>query len=307
MKTDKKKIVFIGAIILIVAFIAGYSFLVLGREDETENLLHEVTVPMLSDKDVKTFSSKKDAVDAIEDKRERIAPSVYDDRLLDSLGRFDPDLMDKKKQRMVDSIYRMGRIDYSDSSYSAEITPRKKVVPNIRIDTTDREEKGQQGDSLKKMALEQQLFFAVSPQVDALASGNRLEVLVDGEQTVRVNDRLRMRSSADCKINGIPVSKNTILYGIVKFRPNRVVLEVTNIEHRPVKLMAFDLADGLEGIYIRNSVREQAFREVLGDVAEDINIPGVPQVGGIKKVFQRNHRNVKVTVNNNYRLLLISK
>ncbi|MGB5609432.1 conjugative transposon protein TraM, partial [Eudoraea sp.] len=40
------------------------------------------------------------------------------------------------------------------------------------------------------------------------------------------------------------------------------------------------------------------------DVIEDINIPGVPQISGVKKVFQRNNRNVKVTVNNNYKLIL---
>ena len=36
----------------------------------------------------------------------------------------------------------------------------------------------------------------------------------------------------------------------------------------------------------------------------DINIAGVPQVSGIKKVFQRSNKSVKVAVSNNYRLLL---
>ena len=80
-----------------------------------------------------------------------------------------------------------------------------------------------------------------------------------------------------------------------------------NIEGTPLQLKAYDNADGLEGIYIRNSFRGDVFNEVLGDVIEDINIPGVPQVSGVKKVFQRNNRNIKVTVNNNYKLILKPK
>lgn len=305
MKNDKKKIVFIGAILLTVSFILGYYFLVLNKTTADTGVLHQVAVPELSASDSQSFTTKKEAIDAIEEKRERIAPSVYDDRLLDSLGRFDRDLMDKEKQRMVDSIYRMGRIDYSDETYTPKIVPKKTLLKRKVNDTIAMEV-----DSigkLKKMGLEQQLFFAVSPQVDALTSGQRIRVAIDGKQTVKVNDRLRLRCLADGEIQGIPIVKNTLIYGIVTFRPNRVVLEVSNIGHRPIQLSAFDLADGLEGIYIRNSFRGEVFKEVLGDVIEDINVPGVPQVSGIQKVFQRNNRNVKVIVSNNYELLLISK
>ena len=76
------------------------------------------------------------------------------------------------------------------------------------------------------------------------------------------------------------------------------------MEHHPFQLSAYDVADGLEGIYIKNSFREDTSREVLNDVVEDVNIPGVPQVRGIKRVFQRNNRNVKVTVRNQYKVLL---
>jgi hypothetical protein len=116
-----------------------------------------------------------------------------------------------------------------------------------------------------------------------------------------------MRVIQNTTIQGIEIKKNTLLYGIVKFRPNRVVLKVENIEGTPLQLKAYDHADGLEGIYIRNSFRGDVFNEVLGDVIEDINIPGVPQVSGVKKVFQRNNRNIKVTVNNNYKLILAPK
>ena len=45
----------------------------------------------------------------------------------------------------------------------------------------------------------------------------------------------------------------------------------------------------------------------LDDIIGDINIPTVPQVGGVTKVLRRSNRNVKVTVLNNYRLILKPK
>jgi hypothetical protein len=93
----------------------------------------------------------------------------------------------------------------------------------------------------------------------------------------------------------------------VTFQPNRVLIKIENIDHVTLTLKAYDIQDGLEGIYIENSFRSDASREVVDDIVQDINLPGIPQVGGIKKVFQRNNRNVKVLVADNYQLILRNK
>jgi hypothetical protein len=82
------------------------------------------------------------------------------------------------------------------------------------------------------------------------------------------------------------------------------MIEITNIIHEPVSLKAFDLQDGSEGIYVENSFRADAKREVVEDIVNDINISGVPQVTGVKQLFQRSNRNVKVTIVNNYKLIV---
>ena len=303
MKLDKKKVVFMSVIGVVILFILGYSAFVLSGDDEGTNNLQQTLVPDLEEGE-EMYSSKKVAVDAIKEEKERIAPSIYDERFLDESGMYDEDLLDKKKQRIVDSIYRIGKIDYSDDSTSSAVRKplkKKRQKKSEVIDTKDTI------SPLKAMGLEHQLFFAVSPQVLVDGTGESLEVEIDGEQTIKVNDRLQMRVTRNTTVQGIEVKKNTLLYGIVKFRPNRVILQVGNIEGFPLTLKAYDNADGLEGIYIRNSFRGDVFNEVLGDVIEDINIPGVPQVSGVKKVFQRNNRNIKVTVNNNYKLILRPK
>ncbi len=81
---------------------------------------------------------------------------------------------------------------------------------------------------------------------------------------------------------------------------------ILNFDKGAVGLKAYDLQDGREGIYVENSFRADVSRELIDDIIQDIDIPGVPQVGGIKKVFQRNNRNIKVTITNNYKLILKS-
>jgi hypothetical protein len=113
-----------------------------------------------------------------------------------------------------------------------------------------------------------------------------------------------MQLTKDAIIDGILIPKNTPIYGFVSFKPNRTMINIETINHVPVKLKAFDLQDGSEGIYTENSFQSEARQEVVGDMVDDINIAGVPQVNGIKKIFQRNNRTIKVTVTDNYLLIL---
>jgi hypothetical protein len=116
-----------------------------------------------------------------------------------------------------------------------------------------------------------------------------------------------MRLTKAATINSKKMPKNTLLFGFISFQPNRALIEIENINHHPTKLKAFDLQDGSEGIYVQNNFRAEATNEVLDDVIGDINFPTVPPVGGITRIFRRSNRRVKVTVLNNYKLILKPK
>src|SRR5690606_8685482 len=108
------------------------------------------------------------------------------------------------------------------------------------------------------------------------------------------------RLAKEAQIGNKVVPKNTPIYGFISFQPNRAMIRIENIGHSPIKLKAFDLQDGSEGIYVENSFRAEASGEVVEDIVGDINVVGLPHVstalntgvGGIKKVFQRNNRTV---------------
>lgn len=309
MKLDKKKITFAVVIGAVMIFIIAYSILTFGSNATKEDKLLQPLVPALETaKD--DYSSRLEAVDALKEVRETNAPSIYDEKYLDSMGVFDPDLVEKQKMRLVDSIYNNSRINYTTGTFRNRnplgdsvvnaITNRKNIdvltapssTPDVDIET-------------REMALEQQLFFASDPLPDSVdESAPGIQVIVDTRAIIKVNDRLEMRTQKDITIKGYFIPRNTVLFGIVSFKPNRVLLKIEHIKNIPVAFKAYDLRDNLEGIYIKNSFREELRQQILGDVMDDVNVPGIPQVRGVKKIFQRSNRQVKVTVNTNYKLTL---
>jgi hypothetical protein len=307
MKLEKNKILIIGVIICVILFIGVYASILLGDDEAPTLDSNQIPVPRLEDGQ-KEYESKLDALNDLKEVKQTNAPSIYDERLLDSMGNYDPDLLEKEKMQMVDSIYNQGRINYSENAYRNEPpkVPFKVIEPktdSVRLELVPT-------ITTKEIGLEHQLFFASDPKENMLKPLNTdffIPVVVDGTQTVKTHYRLRMRLMQDAILNNVRIPRNTLIYGFVSFQPNRTIIEIENINHQSVKLNAFDLQDGSEGIYVENSFRADATREVVDDVIQDINIAGVPQIGGVKKIFQRNNRNIKVTVLNNYQLVLKPK
>ena len=76
MKIDKKKLAFSAVLVIVLLFMFGYYQLVLGDTGDNANELQQTTVPKLKEEQ-RTFTSKKEAVDALEEKKERNAPSLW--------------------------------------------------------------------------------------------------------------------------------------------------------------------------------------------------------------------------------------
>jgi len=308
MKIEKNKIVFGSVLIVIFIFLISYSLMVMGDDESENENLKQTAVPKL-EQGQKEYNSKLDAINDLKKVRETNAPSIYNEKLIDSLGFYDADLPEKEKERIVDSIYSAGKIKYSEKRY--QNIGVKKPVTKVAKEIDSVEIKAEQKIDAKEMGLEHQLFFASDPKENTISiSGTTDAVIyavVAGTQVVKANSRLRMRLTKAATIDNKHIPKNTPIFGFISFQPNRALIEIENIQHHPTKLKAFDLQDGSEGIYVENNFRAEATNEVLDDIIGDINIPTVPQVGGITKVLKRNNRNVKVTVLNNYKLILKPK
>ncbi len=279
--------------------------MVMGDDESGNENLKETSIPALVE-DQKEYDSKLDAINDLKEVRETNAPSIYDEKLIDSDGFYDTDLPEREKERIVDSIYSTEKIKYSKKSYQnigvkKAVTKVVKVVDSAAIET-------EQKIAIKEMGLEHQLFFASDPKESDISvvhiTNAVIYAIVDGDQVVKANSRLRMRLTTAANINKQHIPKNTPVYGFISFQPNRALITIENIQNHSTSLKAFDLQDGSEGIYVENNFRAEITSEVLDDIIGDVNIPSVPQVGGITKILKRNNRNVKVTVLNNYKLIL---
>lgn len=305
IKVEKNKIVFAVVLATLLIFLISYSVMIMGNNENNDENLKQTLVPEL-ERVQKEYDSKLDAINDLKEVRETNAPSIYDEKLLDSTGLYNPDLPELEKQRIVDSIYNSHSVSHSDRTSRKEGTKRGALKSEQKIDSA--EFIAEQKLKAKELGIEHQLFFASDPKHNQLsglgATDAVIHAVVNGNQTVMVNSRLRMRLIKDATVNGKRIPKNTDLYGFISFKPNRALIEVENIDHHPTNLKAFDIQDGSEGIYVQNSFRAEATGEVLDDIIQDINVPGVPQVGGVSKVLRRRNRNVKVTVLNNYKLIL---
>ena len=314
MKIEKNKIVFISVLVVIVIFLVTYTIMITGEDEEQQENLRQTEIPALEEESQQTYDSKLEAIDNLKEVRDKNAPSIYDETFLDSLGYYDTELLEKEKERKIDSIYELGKArqaQIANLKQTPQTSPSENNSPSLierapKVDTAEIEEKRK--IEAKEMGLEHQLFFASAPEApkDGTTSNTdkEINVMVDGTQVVKANSRLRMRLSQPARIGDKLIPKNTPVFGFVSFQPNRVLIEIENINKHQTSLKAFDLEDGSEGIYIENNFRAEVTTEVLDDVIGDINIPSVPQVTGISKVFRRNNRNVKVTILNNYRLIL---
>src|SRR5690606_617248 len=241
MKIEKNKIVFAAIIAAVVIILISYTVMVMDG-DKTENSnLKGTSVPELKE-DPKEYDSKLDAINDLKEAREANVPSVYDEKMIDDLGYYDPDLPELRKQRIIDSIYASGRIKYSEKRYRNFGVKKNSLKTTPKVDSS--KIKRALKIQAKELGLEHQLFFASNPKESVVfATGTTdamIYAVVDGNQVVKADSRLRMRLSKAATINGKKLPKNTPIFGFIRFQPNRVLITIENIQNHPTQLKAFD-------------------------------------------------------------------
>lgn len=300
MENRKNKIVFAGVLVTILLFLISYSYLVFSKEDTTEQL-SQPALPEWQETE-NTYKTKLEAIDALKETTSKV-PSQFPEHMIDNKGYFNPDYMEYEKHRIIDSIYQTTSFKRPEqlitvSSHKAQkVKVENETNASISIKnqlTTD------------DFVVNHQLFFAANPNT-ITSEKNCIKVEVFGTQVVKKNERIQMVLTSDYQTKGCTLPAGTKLLGTVSFKPNRLLISITQIGSTYMQWDAYDLEDGFLGVYVQNSFRERAKTEVIDDVVQDINIAGVPQVNGVKSLFQRSNRNVKVTLLDGHKLILKPK
>ena len=284
---SKNKIVFISILICIVLFIVGYSIMIFGDDDSEPMELSAVPLPAL-EKERKQYNSKIEAIDDIKIERTYLPPALYEEDLTDSTGSLLSDLEVLQKEILVDSVLTIRTMDYVEKPIRPQT---KRTEPEAKDD--HEEHSIEINNGIKDRHHD---FFNQVPEIEILEEAPKfhkdefIRVKVHGGHKLKDRYRVTMHLVESAKMNHEIKPKGTLIYGIVNFSQNRMFVKVTNIDLRVVSLEAYDSFDGNKGVYvITNIIRanEGASGELLGDVVDQVNVPGVPDFRGIRSIFQR--------------------
>lgn len=301
MNIDRKKAVFVGVVVLLTCFIVAYGFWGMETNEKVgDEKISNPGIPELSGES-EEYQSRLEAVEGLREERDRVPPSLYPDKNLESSGEYDPYLEEEEKNRLMDSILRSG--PEPDEYYFEPVASPVKEKDTTSISLVNKSTNPP--DHMPGQGHLEFFFVSKAQESQPLEkSPESFRVSVNGDQVIRKDERLELRIIDPIKIGKDSLASNSLIYARAGFRANRLLLEITGNSIPGGKLVAYDLSDGLEGIYIENSFRSQLTTEVLDDVIQDINISGVPQVRGLKSIFQRDNRNVKVKVLHQHQLIL---
>ncbi|WP_165782899.1 conjugative transposon protein TraM [Flavobacterium columnare] len=128
---------------------------------------------------------------------------------------------------------------------------------------------------------------------------------VHTDQTVMDGNRVKLRLIKEATINGDLYPINTIIYGLVKIRPNRLMVTVNKINQTEVDLTLFDAEDSNEGMYVvtpnlNASLKKELNKEVLDD--DDLN--RIPFSKSLKAIFSKKAKEERITLLNNYKIII---
>ncbi|WP_373055904.1 conjugative transposon protein TraM [Zunongwangia sp. H14] len=303
MKIDKKKVVFGSVLICVLGFIISYCLVVFGGDQEQEQeTISDPEVPQLKE-ETKSYDSRLNAINDLREKKPSLAPSLYDEMEEEQQERSEGQKGESTDSLPPQQAWTMESWSFNRENAEDSITAAFPGTHEVGIAEADTSK----GTSTMELALAQELFFS-STIVNNNTVGGKMDsviwVFVDGQQVARANSRLRLRLMEPARIGGKYLPRLTPLYGFVSFAANRVMVNIEQVMHRPVSLKAYDVQDGSEGIYVEYNFRAEASREILDDALGEINIPSLPQVSGISRLFQKHNRNIKVSISDRYQLLL---
>jgi Conjugative transposon, TraM len=306
MKLQKNKIVFVMVMVCVVLFTVVYAMFTFGKDKEDVMEADRIPMPDLEGNPVE-YESKLEAIEAIKEERETKAPPMYPEHMVDDKGYFNPDYMEYEKQRIIDSVYSHSYFVGKEADLLK--TEREQGHLEMKVEGLDNEKIGvPEPISVQERSLVHQLFFASHPSrtEKIMVGADSLAILayVDGDQLVREGHRLALRLAQDVQINGNTIPRGTCIYGFVKLRSNRVMVELSRLGNHGLVLNGYDLQDGREGLYVENHLQGKLVEKSVDETIGAVNLPGLPQLNGIKRIFQSDNRAIKVYIKDKYQIIL---
>jgi hypothetical protein len=139
-------------------------------------------------------------------------------------------------------------------------------------------------------------------------------VAIYHDQLILPGERVTLILTEDLEYGGNIFPKNTIFYAMSMVNKNRVLLEVANISHIKVDLVALDVDDGLEGLYNTKAgaLWDKYEKEMSSEVKRDVLTEASRSVpGGAARIASGVARSMgnffrKKSISNRDKILLVN-
>lgn len=223
----------------------------------------------------------------------------------------EPDSNDPEKDQLekeVDSLLNANKMTYSEKG-NAKPKTQNTTRTNTRAKTPSRTTTL---DKKQDINSEFENFFTKSPKSsknNTVATEPKTDpfiyAVIHGDHTIKQGERVKLRLTKKAVIANMSFSQNSYVYAFPTFSDNRVLLNITSINHVPVSISAYDTEDSAQGLYVKGAKMVGAITdEGSQEAVNDVDVGGVPVGSTIKKVFQKKQQTPTVTLLNNTKLIL---
>ncbi|PCE63006.1 hypothetical protein B7P33_17175 [Sediminicola luteus] len=225
--------------------------------------------------DTLVYSNRKQALDAWKGDKELSLPELA------QTG--NPDL----EQGRLDSLYAKARRVYHGHKGNGNRVPQRRIVPDTATNPRDN------GPVPKEGPIDVQAFF---PESRDIGLSPPIEVRVLGDQRVRAGMLLRMQLMVDVPLGRDTVPKYTTFYGKVGLAPYRLLVEVGAPFGHALEVTAYDPNDGWEGLPLDGKGIDGAPARLGSDALDRVQVPGLPELRGLRNLLKRDLSKLTVTV-----------
>lgn len=128
------------------------------------------------------------------------------------------------------------------------------------------------------------------------------------DQIIKDGSRVKLRLTKNTVIGKDTFLINTIVYGIAKIQPNRLMVEINKINQVNVNLEIYDAEDSNAGIYVEtphlNALVRKEFKK---DALDETDISAIPFSKTLKNLFAKKAKEESIELLNNYKIIIKQK
>ncbi|MFK7102229.1 conjugative transposon protein TraM [Flavobacterium oreochromis] len=338
----KRKYIFYGIIGVLILAVVGYGIAdVSNSSEENPEKIEEIGTP---ESELDKYNSKVDAVGANEKQKNTPNSSlmdVYDTSKEDERKKKEDEELRNLEKQLQNVGKDNNNSNYSNSSDYEENRPIRaskrrnynysnsrsyategeKYKPEINYYPTNENKPVQKnivtvpGPDLKeekKIVSEEKVnrksnsgFFKKTATSKVSKGQEQYYACVHTDQTVMDGNRIKLRLIKEANINGDIYPINTIIYGLVRIRPNRLLVTVNKINQTEVDLCLFDAEDSNEGMYVVTpNLNASLKKELNKEVIDDDDLSRIPFSKSLKSIFSKKVKEERITLLNNYKIII---